>query len=250
MLNPDLQPFIDRLTSRSRLNDVEQQALRGLPAEVLQVDAHRDVVRLGQSVDHVCVVVDGIVARFGQNAEGERQIIALHIAGDAPDLHLVVVPRDTAPLQALSKTTIVRVSHADLRALAARYPAIAEAFWRHCSVDAAITAQWVVNLGRRNAKTRIAHLLCEMAVRYNANAGGGEVIFPFPLTHTHISDATGMTSVHVSRTIKALKEEGLAMLSERKVKIPDWGRLVKCGEFEAGYLQAGLRPGESLRIVG
>lgn len=246
----DLRPFLDRLASRSRLDQAEQEALLGLPTRVLHVDAHRDVVHLNQTVNHVSIVVDGVIARFGQIAEGERQITALHIAGDAPDLHTVVVPSDAVPLQALSKAAILRVPHGDLRAVAARYPAVAEAFWRHCSVDAAITAKWVLNVGRRDAKARISHLLCEMAVRYNAHAGAGEVTFFFPLTQTQLADAIGMTAVHVNRTLKALAEEGLVTLSERTVRIADWTRLVARGEFDAEYLQAGVHPEDRLRIVG
>ena len=245
----DLQPFLDRLTNRSRLNEAEQQAILGLPTQLLQVDAHRDFVALGKVVDHVSVVAKGVVARFGQNADGERQITALHIAGDAPDLHTVVVPSDTVPLQALSKTAILRVPHVALRAVAARYPAVAEAFWRHCSIDAAITARWVVNVGRRDAKTRLSHLLCEIAVRCNADASEGEVTFPFPLTQTHLSDATGMTAVHVNRSLKALAAQGFVTLSGRMAHIPNWQRLVERGEFEASYLQAGVRPKERLRIL-
>ena len=176
-MKADLSPFVDRLASHSQLNEAEQDALLALPAQLLTVDAHRDFVRLNETVDHVSVVIDGVIGRFGQNAEGERQLIALHIAGDAPDLHLMVVPRGTVPLQALSNARVLRVPHPALREVTARYPAIAEALWRHCSIDAGITARWVLNLGRRDAKTRIAHLLCEMAVRYDAIADGGAVTF-------------------------------------------------------------------------
>jgi CRP-like cAMP-binding protein len=248
-VNPDLQPFVDRLTSRSRLSETEQEAILGLPTDMLQVDVHRDFVRLDQTVDHVSVVVEGVVARFGQTAEGERQITGLYIAGDAPDLQSVVVPRDRSPLQALSTTTILRIPHAALRIVAARYPAIAEAFWRHCSVDAAIAAQWMLNLGRRHAKARISHLLCEMAVRNRANAGEGEVAYSFPLTQIHLGDATGLTPVHVNRTLKALAAESLVIVSERMVRILDWEGLAKRGEFDPKYLQADLQPGERLRIV-
>jgi CRP-like cAMP-binding protein len=246
---PDLNSFLERLTNRSRLNEAEKQAILALPTIELGVEANQDFVPLSGVVDHVSVVVDGIVARFGQNAEGERKYIALHIAGDAPDLHTVVVPSDTVPLQALSKARILRVPHAALREIAIRYPAVAEAFWRHCSVDAAITAQWGLNVGRYDAQTRIAHLLCEMAVRYGADTGGGEVTYSFPLTQTHLADATGLTPVHVNRSLKALAEEGLVTLSGRMARIPDWERLVTRGEFKPEYLQAGLRSGVRLRIM-
>ena len=245
----DLQPFVERLTARSRLSEAEQEALLGLPTEVSNVEVHRDLVRLGATVDHVTVVAEGVVARFGQNAEGERQITALHIAGDAPDLHLVVVPRDSCPLQALSSTTILRIPHTALREVAARHPAVAEALWRHCSADAAITAQWVVNLGRRDAQARMAHLLCEMAARADAQIVDGKADFFFPLTQTHLADATGLTPVHVNRTLRALAEQGLVRLSDRRSWIIDWEGLVKRGEFDPGYLRAGLQPGERLRII-
>lgn len=245
----DLQPFVNLLTSRSRLSALEEDALLTLPTRQSLVDRQQDFVGLGEIVDHVSVVIDGVVARFGQAGDGERQITALFISGDAPDLHTVVLPKDTCPLQALSQATILRVPHVALRAVAARYPAIAEAFWRHCSVDTAMTAQWVLNVGRRDAKTRISHLLCEMAVRYKAEAHDREVSFPFPVTQTHLGDATGLTPVHVNRSLRALAAEGLVMFADRQVRIPDWKRLIARGEFDGRYLQADLQPGERLRIV-
>ncbi len=248
-VRPSLQPFLDSLTRHSRLRDTEQKAILGLPTHLFRAESQRDFVPLGEIVDHVSVVVDGIVARFAQNAEGERQIIAFYIAGDAPDLHTLVVQSDAVPLQALTKATILRIPHAALRKVAAHYPAVAEAFWRHCSIDAAITAKWVVN-GRRDAKTGLSHLLCEMAVRTNANTGRREVTFSFPLTQAHLADASGITKVHVNRILKALAAEGFVTLCGRTARIPDWERLVERGQFEAEYLQAGLRPRERLRNVG
>jgi CRP-like cAMP-binding protein len=245
----DLQPFLDRLTSRSQLTDREREAILHLPTHAAQVQANRDFVRLDQSVDHACVIVEGVVGRFDQTANGARQITALHIAGDAPDLHSVVQPKASSALQALTTATILRVPHTALRALAARYPAVAEAFWRDCMVDSAILSQWVVNVGRRDAKTRVAHLLCEMAKRHKAEPKGGETVFHFPLTQNHIADATGLTPVHVNRTLKVLREEGLVVVCSRTVRILDWDALAKLGEFDSDYLQADLRPEERMRIA-
>jgi len=161
----------------------------------------------------------------------------------------VVQPRGSAALQALAAATIARVPHTALRAVAARYPAIAEAFWRDCMVDAAILSQWVVNVGRRDAKTRMAHLLCEMATRYKARRGTGEVVFGMPVTQTQFADATGLTAVHVNRTLKALRDDGLAAVSERTVRIFDWDALAELAQFDGKYLQTDIHPEERLRIV-
>ena len=246
---PDLQRFLDRLTSRSVLTEEEQQAILNLPCRSEHVQSNRDFVPLGERVDHACLIVAGIVGRFGQNADGQRQITAMHVVGDMADLHSVVQPKAGSALQALSIATILRVPHVELRAVAARYPAIAEALWRDCMVDASVLSQWVVNVGRRDAKERIAHLLCEMAVRLHVAPAEGEIVFPFGVTQAQLADATGLTSVHVNRTLQAMRREGLADICGKAARIPDWDALVAAGEFDASYLQADVKPEERLRIV-
>lgn len=244
----NLQPFLNRLTSRSVLSDRERRRILDLPVRVKQVRSNEDFVTLGERVDHACFVVDGLVGRFGQNAQGERQITALHIAGDMPDLHSMVQPATNWALQALTTTTLLLVPHASLRAAAAAHPAIAEAFWRDCTVDAGILAQWIVNVGRRDAQSRLAHLLCEMAWRYEGPIGRAPVVYDLPMTQSQLADATGLTPVHVNRTLKRLREIG-TWHHGRRVRVEDWDALAAIGEFDPGYLQVDLEPEERLRIV-
>src|SRR5579884_2374977 len=206
---PNLQLFLDRLTSRSVLTQEEQQAVLDLPGHAEQVAAHRDFVPLGERVDHACLIVAGIVGRFDQSSEGRRQITAMHIRGDMCDLHSVVQPLPTSALQALSVATILRVPHAAIRSAAARYPAIAAAFWRDCMVDAAILSEWVVNVGRRDAKTRVAHLICELATRLHAGTGANDFAFDLPIKQAQLAEATALTAVHVNRTLQSLRTDGL-----------------------------------------
>lgn len=245
---PELQRFLDRLTGRSVLSMAEQHAILSLPSKVEHARPNEDFVQLGQRVDHACYVVEGLVGRFDQNSNGARQITALHIPGDMPDLHSVVQPLATSALQALSPATILGIPHEAVRAVAAAHPAIAEALWRDCMVDAMILAQWVVNVGRRDARCRIAHLLCEMAVRYGGNRLSGRIAFNLPMTQSHLADATGLTSVHVNRSLKALAADGVEFRRGR-VYIEAWEMLVQVGDFDAGYLQQEVRPEERIRII-
>jgi CRP-like cAMP-binding protein len=246
--NSDLQPFLNRLMARSVLSEQERAAILRLPSRASQVHAHHDCVRMGERVDHSCLVVEGIVGRFSQNAEGHRQITALHVAGDMADLHSVVRPVGTSALQALSTATILRVPHAALRALAGRYPAIAEAFWRDCMVDAAVLSQWVMNVGRRDARCRLAHLLCEMAVRFGKE-GEPALIYPFAVTQLQLADACSLTAVHVNRTLKQLRDNGLVRVRSRTVQILDWDGLATVGDFDDEYLKADTRSEERHRLL-
>lgn len=245
----DLQRLVERLTSRSVLTEAEQQAILNLPGRTEHVQSNRDFVSMDTRVDHACLIAAGIVGRFGQNSDGRRQITAMHVPGDMADLHSVVQPKGASALQALSIATIVRVPHVALRAVTGQYPALAEALWRDCMVDASILAQWVVNVGRRDARTRIAHLLCEMATRLKAAPTEGEFIFPFAVTQTQLADATGLTAVHVNRTLQSMRRDGLAEVTTRAVRVRSWKALAAAGEFEPSYLQNDVRPEERLRIA-
>jgi CRP-like cAMP-binding protein len=241
-----LKPFLERLTSRSILSEPEREQVLDLPGRIRQVRPNEELVADDERVDFACLVVEGLVGRFHQEPSGDRQITALHIRGDMPDLHSVVQPLPTSALQALSKATIVEVPHAALRRASSACPAIAEAFWRDCMVDSMIMARWLVNLGRRDAKSRIAHLLCEMACRYGAAPATSTIVFELPMTQLQLADATGLTSVHVNRTLKALREAGTAF-HHQTVRIADWDKIAEIGDFDADYLQINVRPHELLR---
>jgi CRP-like cAMP-binding protein len=229
--------FVDRLRARSSLNHQEVAALLDLRGHTVLAQAQVDIVSPGETSDHACLIVDGLAGRFGALIDGKRQITALHVAGDMCDLHSVVAPHVSWALQALSPTVLLRIPHRALRDIARAWPNVAEAFWRDCSVDASVLSQWVVNVGRRDACSRLAHLLCEMAVRME-NAGlGSRAAFRLQATQTQIGDALGLTSVHVNRTFRTLRDAGLIRSRHHEIHILDWDRLSDIAEFDDGYLQ-------------
>lgn len=246
---PNLQRFLDRLTRRSVLTNEEQQAILGLPSHAEQMRSNRDFVRLGEKVDHASLIVAGMVGRFEQTCDGARQITAIHIPGDMADLHSVVQPTTTSALQALAVSTVLKIPHGAIRAIAARYPAVAEALWRDCMVDATVLAEWVVNVGRRNARMRIAHVFCEVATRLGIAPAKGDIVFQFPMTQSQLADATGLTPVHVNRTMMGLRRDEILTVRGQTAWIHDWKALAEAGDFEADYLQMDIKPEERLRFV-
>jgi len=231
-----LNLFVKRLVSHSSLTDVECEAILSLKGQRKQVAAHVDFVRLGEQVIHACLVVDGLIGRFGQTRNGIRQITCLYIPGDMADLPSVVAPRSGWALGALADTTILQIQHSDLRSLAANHPRVAEAFWRDCVVDSSIFSEWVVNVGRRNALSRLAHVFCEMAVRCEEAGIGDRTTFPLPITQADLGDATGLTAVHVNRTLKNLRTGGIVELRSGIVTIHDWKKLVLVADFDGAFL--------------
>ena len=100
--------------------------------------------------------------------------------------------------------------------------------------------EWITNVARRDASTRLAHVLCEIGVRLEATRTGERDSFELPMTQDQLADATGMTAVHVNRSLMDLERQGLFTRSVRHIVVPDWRRLAEAGDFDAAYLH--LRP--------
>ena len=167
---------------------------------------------------------------------GRRQILSVHIAGDIPDLqslHLHVLDHD---LITLTPCRLGFIPHAALRALNRERPNIAEALWRDTLIDAAMFREWIINVGQRRAPERLAHLLLEIRERLRLVGRAEGDSFILPMTQDELSDALGLTSVHINRTLKQLRTDGLLSFHRNEVKILDNARFEELAQFDRLYL--------------
>ena len=109
-------------------------------------------------------------------------------------------------------------------------------FWRDTLIDAAIFREWMVGIGRRSAPQRIAHLMCELLLRFKAVGLAPEYQSPLPVTQTELADALGLTVVHVNRVLRSLREDGMLRVERNTVSILDWERTRDLAEFNPLYL--------------
>jgi CRP-like cAMP-binding protein len=110
------------------------------------------------------------------------------------------------------------------------------AMWIETLLDSSISREWVVNVGRRDSRARIAHLLCEMAFRLEKIGAGNNGTFEFPVTQEQLADATGLTAVHTNRTLQSLRKNGLIQFNGKSLKVLDWDGLREVGDFDELYL--------------
>ena len=228
--------WLRRLSQRTELSADDQRRVLSLPGRIERIRTNHDFVRLGQRVEESCLVVSGIAARFGQARDGQRQLTALHIAGDCADLHSAVLPNSGSALSAVSDIVIYRMPHPAIHEIVRASPALARAMWRDCTVDASIAAEWLLNNGRRDARSRLAHLICELAMRMEAVGAGTRHKFTLEMSQMHLGDALGLTSVHVNRMMRELREAGLLVVTGRDFEVLDWTKLADTGDFDPRYL--------------
>ncbi|HKS60959.1 MAG TPA: Crp/Fnr family transcriptional regulator [Xanthobacteraceae bacterium] len=230
------EPLIRRLRVSTPLAAEDIRALETLPMTIKTLPAQTVVVREGERPAQCCLMLEGFTCRSKTTDAGKRQILSIHIAGDIPDLqslHLHVMDHD---LTTLSKCVVGFIPHEALLALARTRPLIAEALWRETLIDAAVFREWIVNVGRRPAAKRLAHLIAELGTRLEAIGLSVDGHFELPMTQLDLADALGLTPVHLNRVLQELRHRNLLELRKHSVALRDVDELKKMGDFDELYL--------------
>ena len=162
---PDLSPLVAKLAHFHGLSDDDRDALERLPFHEAAVAPGQDVVRAGDEADRCIIILEGLAFGYKLTGEGRRQILCFHLAGDMPDLQSLHFGKTDTGVAAVSGCRVGYVPHAALKSLCSRRPSLAGVLWRETLVQGAIVREWLLNVGRREALTRIAHLMCEVVVR-------------------------------------------------------------------------------------
>jgi CRP-like cAMP-binding protein len=203
--------------------------LAEMPHRLAQVEPRRPFRDPGAPRDEVMFVRSGILSKFKTDSSGRRQIVALRFSGEG------ILPRDGAApygLQAIVRSEVMIGRAADFDPIVDAHPEIHRFFWRLIQRNEAIGYEWLVNCGRRDSTARVAHLLCETAVRLNAD--DRHMINPF--TQQQIADMTGQTSVNVNRVLADMERQGLIRRHGREIEFTDWTEMRRIGSFEPQYL--------------
>lgn len=197
---------------------------------------HEDILVEGQPIDTCHVVLSGLAARYKLLPDGGRQIMAFLVPGDLCDAEVFILETMDHSVAAISPTRCAIIPAQTMRELLREVSQMSEALWWGTMTDLAVLRERIVDVGRRDARSRIAHLIYEMLVRYrivDATEGDG---MPWPLTQDELADATGLSPLHVSRTLKQMREDGLLEIGKKRLTVLDRDRLREVAQFNPGYL--------------
>jgi CRP-like cAMP-binding protein len=227
-----------KLGRLASLDTDDTDAIAQLSFAPQKVKPGQFLVRQGSANQTCCLLIEGYACRHKVTSEGDRQIVSFHLRGDIVDLEQAFLRVADHHVQALTEAVIATVPAAELRSLVRERPAIGDALWRATFIDASVVREWVLNVGRRDAKSRIAHIICEFVARAEAVGLGSAEGFELPMTQEQLADAAGLTSVHVNRSLRALTEKGLIARTGRRMRIADWDRMCRFAGFDQAYLHA------------
>src|SRR4029079_1418174 len=206
--------------------------LADMPHRVVQVEPRRPFREQGVRRDEVMFVRSGILSKFKTDSSGRRQIVALRFAGEG------ILPRDGNAeygIQAIVRSEVMVGRADEFDPIVLAHPELQRFFWRLIQRNEAIGYEWLVNCGRRDSVARVAHLLCETAVRSGIDIESDMMINPF--TQQQIADITGQTSVNVNRVFADLEGQGLIERAGREIAFRDWRELRRIASFQPSYLE-------------
>ena len=231
-----LQPMLRKLQQWKALDPSDRRAVLALPYRLKSIEPLAYIVREGDQPSHSCLVVHGFAFRQKVVADGGRSISAIHMRGDIVDLQNSLLRTADHNVQTLTRCDVAYIPHGAIQTLAFAFPNIGMAMWYDTLVDASIFREWIANVARRDAPSRLAHLLCEFALRLEAAGIGEKLDYELPMSQEQLADCTGLTSIHVNRTLKALEARGDITRSRRRVGIGDWDKLRNTADFRSSYL--------------
>ena len=234
---PTLEPLVRKLAYWKDLDAEDRAAILALPHQVRTLEPSHYVVREFDRAEYSCVLLSGYAVRHKIVVGGHRQILSVHMKGEMVDLQNSFLGFADHSVQMLTSGQVAMIPREAIDDLAFARPNVGRAMWIDTLVDGSIFREWIANVGRRDARTRIAHILCEFALRLKVAGLGAQTDYEMPMTQEQLADATGLTSVHVNRTLKGLEAEGLIERSTpRSIVIGDWKKLADTGDFNSAYL--------------
>jgi CRP-like cAMP-binding protein len=232
-----LEPLVEKLAYRVDLNPQDRAAIMALPFTVKRVERAEYIVRERDLATHSCVMLGGYSVRSKLTSRGARQIVAIHMKGEMVDLQNSLLKVADHSVQMLTPGKIAMIPREHVVRVTMDRPNVAHAMWIDTLVDGSIFREWIMNIGRRDARTRVAHILCEFAVRLRIAGLGHDTSYELPMTQEQLADATGLTAVHINRTLRGLDNEGLIERpNPRAIWIGDWRKLAEVGDFDTNYL--------------
>jgi len=231
------QAVLRRLNALRRVSETGVAAIKAAVRErTLKAAAGEDLICEGDRPDNVRIFLSGWACRYKALEDGRRQIVNFVLPGDTCDAHIYLVSTIDHSIATLTPVIYCELERAIFEKLISTDVTVAEAFYCETLATGSIQREWAINLGRRDALERVAHVICELYERLKVVGFVEGNSFAFPVTQTDLADATGLSTVHLNRTLQELRAAGLITLRDRSLTILAFQALADTAMFNPNYL--------------
>lgn len=228
--------FLRHIASIAELTAADNLLIGSLPVTTATIADNHEIVREGAHPQQCFLVLEGLVANVKLVRGGHRQIASFCLPGDMPDLQNLYLAEADTEFRALTPSKVGFIAHAAITDICRKSEGISQALWRMSLIDGAIFREWVTNIGQRSSHERVGHLFCEMFIRLKTVGLTHGYSYFLPVTQNELSEAVGMSPVHVNRVLQQLRRDKLIKFEAGRLTILDWPGLVRASGFEPDYL--------------
>lgn len=233
--------FIARLRIHSPIDEGDARALEAIAGQTRRIAAGSFATRDGESPTTCSLLNYGLAVNHKIVGSGGRQIVGMFLAGELLDFDGLFLETIDFNIQAISDCEVTLFQCPDMLRVLFERPAIGKALLRDNAIRAAISREWMTNLGRRDSTAKVAHLLCEISLRLTLSGDASDDCFELPINQEQIADIIGVTTMHVGRVLRTLEAEKIIIRQNRVINIIEKNRLRSIGDFSPTYLQT-LKP--------
>ncbi|MFO7769886.1 Crp/Fnr family transcriptional regulator [Roseovarius gahaiensis] len=229
-------PLTRKLSAFVALSDIDLETLARFHRRRRTFLPGHEMIHEGQPNASAFILAEGWALSYKVLPDGERQIVDFQVPGDFLGLRSVLFRTADHSIEAATHIEASEVLTSDIFDAFSHAPRLATAVLWAASRDEAMVVEHLVNIGRRSAEERLAHLLLELGARLMLVGLGDKTGFACPLTQYHLADALGLSAVHVNRVLRHLRDDGLVTFQKGRVVFDDFDRLRKMAGFDTGYL--------------
>ncbi len=199
----------------------------------LHIDAGSRVVSQGDSATHVYTVLEGVLMRYRALDDGRAQIVNFMFPGDLIGLQGAFDDDLSHSIEALTPARLCTFERAQFHSIIGSYPRLGyDIVWLAAKEETALE-EHIVALGRRNAREKVAYLAVWLLDRALATGVAmRDNRLALRITQTQIGGMLGLSQVHVNRTLRSLREDGLVDWRPTAIVVPDMEKASEFAQFE------------------
>ena len=221
------------------ISDEEVAFLDMLSQSRKSIPTHVNLICQGDRFRAVYILLNGWAVKHRMTSDGECQVINFILPGSFFCFGAEVFERCNYTVTSLTPAVYAICDVKAMMMMRQQFPQLAIAVNWIEKRENAMLIEHMVSLGRRSAEGAVAHLLLELHSRLNMCSTDGNKEFIMPLTQEIMGDALGLTTVHINRMLRRLKNKGLIDIQHHspcKVKFLNVDALKKIAGFDSDYL--------------
>ena len=220
----------------TELSDQEKDQLASLESKPVFAPQGSVLLNQGEKEKRLFVLTEGWVVNYSSIENGNRQILEVGLPGDIIGSREAALKRALSGVRALTPVRYCPVDKHHIKDLFGSSMKLQSIFYLINMRRVAQLSQRVISLGSRETHARIAHFILEIQSRLEEIDSTLHSHFDFPFTQEVLADALGVSTVHVSRITKRLKEEGLVTINRGHAEIHDQQALIEAAGYDTDYL--------------